>query len=193
MVKKMINSRTTPFDTHKTIAVSTLKCALNNGSDRDIPVTYISKFCDMVMNSMWRCVFNTIAGSELYGDADGFIFNMGGYIDAFYDCDGKRWQGFTYGQVERLERSYPLVVKVFQMAGTDIIEHYLRCMVQIDIELAIEYFSVPYRQRPRGTFRNMEYIAYECRDGRCTAEDIYNRFMEQARELMNYKNNKKEE
>lgn len=53
MVKKMINSRTTPFDTYKTIAVSTLKCALNDGSDRDIPVSYISKFCDMVMNSMW--------------------------------------------------------------------------------------------------------------------------------------------
>jgi hypothetical protein len=193
MVKKMINSRTTPFDTYKTIAVSTLKCALNDGSDRDIPVSYIAKFCDMVMNSMWRCVFNTIAGSELYGDADGFIFNMGGYIDAFYDCDGKRWQGFTYGQVERLERSYPLVVKVFQMVGTDIIEHYLRCMFQIDIELAIEYFSFPYRQRPRGTFRNMEYIAYECRDGMYTAEEIYNRFVERARELMNYKNNKKEE
>lgn len=96
----MINSRTTPFDTYTTIAVSTLKCALNDGSDRDIPVSYISKFCDMVMNSMWRCVFNTIAGSELYGDADGFIFNMGGYIDAFYDCDDKRWQGFTDGQVE---------------------------------------------------------------------------------------------
>ena len=193
MVKEMINSLTTPFDTYKTIAVSTLKCALNDGSDRDIPVSYISKFCDMVMNSMWRCVFNTIAGSELYGDADGFIFNMGGYIDAFYDCDGKRWQGFTDGQVERLERLYPLVVKVFQMAGTDIIEHYLRCMVQIDIELAIEYFSVPLYRQPQGTFRNMEYIAYECRDGRCTAEEIYNSFVKRARELMNYKNNKKEE
>ena len=170
MVKKMINSRTTPFDTYTTIAVSTLKCALNDGSDRDIPVSYISKFCDMVINSMWRCVFNTIAGSELYGDADGFIFNMGGYIDAFYDCDDKRWQGFTDGQVERLERSYSLVTETFQMAGTDIIEHYLRCMFQIDIELAIEYFSVPYRQRQRGIFRNMEHIAWECRDGKLTAE-----------------------
>jgi hypothetical protein len=187
MVKKMINSRPTPFDTYKTIAVSTLKCALNDGSDRDIPVSYISKFCDMVMNSMWRCVFNTIAGSELYGDADGFIFNMGGYIDAFYDCDGKRWQGFTDGQVERLERSYSLVTETFQMAGTDIIEHYLRCMFQIDIELAIEYFSVPYRQRQRGTFRNMEHIAWECRDGKLTAEEIYDIFLSQARKLMHYK------
>jgi hypothetical protein len=142
---------------------------------------------------MWRCVFNTIAGSELYGDADGFIFNMGGYIDAFYDCDGKRWQGFTYRQVERLGRSYSLVTETFQMAGTDIIEHYLRCMVQIDIELAIEYFCVPYRQRQRGTFRNMDYIAYECRDGMRTAEEIYNRFVERAIEMMHYKNNKKEE
>lgn len=79
------------------------------------------------------------------------------------------------------------------MAGTDIIEHYLRCMVQIDIELAIEYFSVPYRQRQRGTFLNMDYIAYECRDGRCTAEEIYNRFMEQAREMMHYNNKQNEE
>jgi hypothetical protein len=39
----------------------------------------------------------------------------------------------------------------------------------------------------------MEYIAYECRDGMYTAEEIYNRFVERARELMNYKNNKKEE
>ena len=37
----MINSRTTPFDTYKTIAVSTLKCALNDGSDRDIPVRQV--------------------------------------------------------------------------------------------------------------------------------------------------------
>ena len=73
------------------------------------------------------------------------------------------------------------------MAGTDIIEHYLRCMFQIDIELAIEYFSVPYRQR--GTFLNMDYMAYECRDGRCTAEEIYNRFVERARELMHYNEN----
>lgn len=185
----MINSHTTLFDTYTTITVSTLKYALNDGSDRDIPVSYISKFCDMVMNSMWRCVFNTIVGSELYGDADGFIFNMGGYIDAFYDCDGKRWQGLTDEQVERLERSYSLVTETFQMAGTDIIEHYLRCMFQIDIELAIEYFSVPYRRRPQGTFRNMEYIAYECRDGRCTAEEIYIRFVKRARELMHYNEN----
>ena len=187
MVKKMINSRTTPFDTYKTIAVSALKCALNDGSDRDIPVSYISKFCDMVMNSMWRCVFNTIAGSELYGDADGFIFNMGGYIDAFYDCDGKRWQGFTDEQVERLERSYSLVTETFQMAGTDIIEHYLRCMVPFDIELAGEYFGAQAGRRQRGTFRNMDYIAYECRDGMRTAEEIYNRFVKRARKLMHYK------
>jgi hypothetical protein len=147
----------------------------------------------MVINSMWRCVFNTIAGSELYGDADGFIFNMGGYIDAFYDCDGKRWQGFTDGQVGRLEKSYPLVVKVFQMAGIDIIEHYLRCMVPFDIELAGEYFGAQAGRRQRGTFRNMDYIAHECRDGRCTAEEIYNRFVKRARELMYYKTNKKEE
>lgn len=123
----------------------------------------------------------------MYGDADGFIFNMGGYIDDFYDCDGKRWQGFTDGQVEQLERSYSLVIETFQMAGTDIIEHYLRCMVQIDIELAIEYFSVPYRQRPRGTFLNMEHIAWECRDGKLTAEEIYDIFLSQARKLMHYK------
>ena len=33
----------------------------------------------------------------------------------------------------------------------------------------------------------------ECRDGMCTAEEIYNRFVKRAREVMNYKNNKKEE
>lgn len=79
------------------------------------------------------------------------------------------------------------------MTGTDIIEHYLRCMFQIDIELAIEYFSVPYRQRPQGTFRNMDYIAYECRNGMRTAEEIYIRFVKQARELMHYNNNQNEE
>ena len=29
----------------------------------------------------------------------------------------------------------------------------------------------------------------ECRDGMCTAEEIYNRFVKRAREVMNYKNN----
>lgn len=33
----------------------------------------------------------------------------------------------------------------------------------------------------------------ECRDGMYTAEEIYNRFVKRAREVMNYKNNKKEE
>lgn len=37
----------------------------------------------------------------------------------------------------------------------------------------------------------MEYIAYECRDGRCTAEEIYIRFVKRARELMHY--NEKDE
>ena len=189
----MINSRTTPFDTYKTIAVSTLKCALNDGSDRDIPVSYISKFCDMVMNSMWRCVFNAIAGCELYGNARGFEFNLGGYIDTYYENDNIRWHGFSDEQVDKLEKAYPDVVQIFKAVGLDIIEHYLRCMVPFDIELAGEYFGAQAGRRPRGTFLNMDYIAYECRDGRCTAEEIYNRFMEQAREMMHYNNKQNEE
>lgn len=188
-----MDKRAIIFDTYTTIAASILNQVINDGSNRDIPMSYISKFCDMVMNSMWRCVFNTIAGSELYGDANGFVFNMGGYIDAFYDCDDKRWQGLTDSQVERIERSYPLIVETFQMAGMDIIEQHLRCMVPFDIELAVEYFSVPVGEAPRGTFRNMEYIAYECRDGMRTAEEIYNRFVERARYMMHYNDNKNEE
>ena len=62
----MINSRTTPFDTFTEIAIQTLKVALNDGSDRDILESYISKFCEFFINYMWQCVFNTIAVSELY-------------------------------------------------------------------------------------------------------------------------------
>ena len=188
-----MNTRTTVFDSCTSISTKLLEQALNDGSEYDIPSKYIYTFCEMVMNSMWRCVFNAIAGCELYGDARGFEFNLGGYIDTYYENDDIRWHGFSDEQVDKIKKAYPDVVKIFKAVGLDIIEHYLRCMVSFNIEMAGEYFGTQAGRRPRGTFRNMNYIAYECRDGRYTAEEIYNRFVERAREMMHYNNNQNEE
>lgn len=130
---------------------------------------------------------------ELYGDVVGFIFNMGGYIDTMHDIDKVRWHGFSDEQVDKLENAYPDVVQIFKAVELDIIEHYLRCMVPFDIELAGEYFCAQAGRRQRGSFWNMDYIAYECRDGMRTAEEIYIRFVERAREMMHYNNNQNEE
>ena len=66
---------------------------------------------------------------------------------------------------------------------------HLRCMVPYDIELAVKYMEE--RPKPLGTFRNMEYIAWECRNGKLTAEEIYDFFLEQGKALMHYNENKK--
>ena len=188
-----MNTRTTVFDSHTSISTKLLQQALNDGSEHDIPSKYIDTFCEMVVNSMWRSVSNAIASCELYGDAWGFEFNLGGYIDTYYENDDIRWHGFSDEQVDKLNKAYPNIVQSFRTIGLDIIEHYLRCMVPFDIELAGEYFGAPAGRRQRGTFRNMDYIAYECRDGMRTAEEIYNRFVERAREMMHYNNNENEE
>lgn len=58
-------------------------------------------------------------------------------------------------------------------------------MVPYDIELAVKYMEE--KPKPLGTFRNMEHIAWECRDGKLTTEEIYDIFLSQARKLMHYK------
>ena len=106
----------------------------------------------MVVNSMQRCVFNAIASCELYGDAWGFEFNLGGYIDTYYENDNMHWHGFSDEQVERLRRAYPDIVQLFRMVALYIIGHEGGSKMQ-------------------------------------TAEDMYNRFVERAREMMHYNEN----
>lgn len=101
--------------------------------------------------------------------------------------DGIRRHGFSDGQATRLKNAYPDIIQPFRNVALDIIEHYLRTIHPHDIERAINYFTTPVGQNPHGTFRNIEYIAYERRDKKPTAEDIYNRFIERARELMHNK------
>jgi hypothetical protein len=67
---------------------------------------------------------------------------------------------------------------IFNMGGGNIDNMY-------DIELAVKYMEE--KPKPFGTFRNMEHIAWECRDGKLTAEEIYDIFLSQARKLMHYK------
>lgn len=122
---------------------------------------------------------------ELYGDADGFIFNMGGYIDTMYDMDEVRWHGFSDKQADELEQCYPKVVEEFREIAQDVIEMHLRCMVPYDIELAVMYMEE--NPMPHGTFRNMEHIALECRNGKLRAEEIYDIFLSRARKVKNYK------
>lgn len=177
------------FDSHIIAAAKCLREALNDGGERDIPNRYIDKFCEVVANSMWRGVFGAIASFELYGDVGGFEFNLGGYIDTYYETDNIRWRGFSNEQVDRLHNAYPDIVHSFKTIGLEIIEHYLRRMAQSDIERAVKNFSIPSGQRPSGISRNMEYIAYECKDGRRGAEDIYNCFLERVKELMNHNEN----
>ena len=110
---------------------------------------------------------------------------MGGYIDTMYDIDEVRWHGFSEKQVAELEQCYPKVVEEFREIVLDVIEIHLRCMVPYDIELAVKYMAE--KPKPLGTFRNMEHIAWECRNGELTAEEIYDIFLSKARKLMHYK------
>ena len=73
-----MKTRTTIFDAHISTAANILNAAVNADTEHNIPERYISYFCELVVNSMWRSVSNAIAGMELYGDVVGFIFNMGG-------------------------------------------------------------------------------------------------------------------
>ena len=181
-----MNSRSTMFDSYISIAATLLQQALNDGGEHDLPDKYINNFCEMVVTSMWRCVFNAITSFELYGDTGRFEFNLSGYIDTYYENDNIHWRGFSDEQVNRLKRAYPNIVQSFKDAGLDIIEHYLRALSDYDIERAVEYVTTPAGQKPRGTFRNLEYIAYECKDGRRSAEEIYNSFLKQAKRLIHY-------
>ena len=147
-----MNTHTTILDSYISTATRLLQQALNDGGKYDIPSKYINTFCEMVVNSMQRCVFNAIASCELYGDAWGFEFNLGGYIDTYYENDNMRWHGFSDEQVERLRRAYPDIVQLFRMVAWYIIGH-------------------------------------ECGSKMQTAEDMYNRFVERAREMMHYNEN----
>ena len=180
-----MKTRTTIFDIRISDITSVLKVALNGDAEHPVEERYVKAFCERVVNSMWRCVSGAIATMELYGDAEGFIFNMGGYIDAMYDMDEVRWKGFSDKQVDELERCYPQVVQLFREVALDIIEMYLRCMVPYDIELAAKYIE----NSPHGTFRNMEHIAWECRNDKLTAVELYDIFLVRARKLMHYKEN----
>lgn len=180
-----MKTRTTIFDARISAIAEILNAAVLSDEKRPIPERYISRFCDQVVGLIWRSVSNAIASMELYGDAGGFIFNMGGYIDTMYDADEVRWHGFSDKQAEELERCYPKVVEEFREIALDIIEMHLRCMVPYDIELAVK--SMQDKPKPPGTFRNMERIAWECRNGELTAEEIYDIFLSQARKLMHYK------
>lgn len=181
-----MNTRTTVFDSYASIVAGLLRQALNDGSEHDIPNKYINNFCEMVVNSMWRCVYSAIASFELFGDIRRFEFNLGGYIDTYYENDGIRWLGFREEQVNRLKRVYPDIVQSLRDAGLDIIEHYLRALSDYDIERAVEYVTAPVEQKSRGVFRNLEYIAYECKDGRRSAEEIYNCFLERVKRLIQF-------
>jgi hypothetical protein len=163
-----------------------LNAALNLDAERPIPERYVSYFCEQVVNSMWRCVSSAIVSMELYGDVEGFIFNMGGYIDSMYDMDEVRWHGFSEKQVDELEKYYPKVVKEFREIALDVIEVHLRCIVPYDIEQAAKCLE----NSPHGTFLNMEHIARECRNGKRTAEEIYDIFLSQTRTLMHYNESK---
>lgn len=180
-----MKTRTTIFDSRMSAIADILNAAVNTDAEHQIPERYIGYFCELVVNSMWRSVSNAIAGMELYGDVVGFIFNMGGYIDTMHDIDKVRWHGFSDKQADELDRCYAKVVQIFREIALDIIEMHLRCMVPYDIELAVKYMEE--KPKPLGTFRNMEYIAWECRDGKLTAEEIYDIFLSQARKLMHYK------
>ena len=73
-----MTNRITAFDTYKSSASNLLMKVLNDGSEDDIPEKYIDCFCAMVVNSMCRCVCNAVRSCELFGDASGFEFNLGG-------------------------------------------------------------------------------------------------------------------
>ena len=179
-----MKTRATIFDAHISTAANILNAAVKVDKEHHIPERYINYFCELVANSMWRSVKNAIVSMELYGDPDGFIFNMGGYIDTMHDNDDVRWHGFSFKQANELERCYPNVVEIFREAALDIIEIHLRCMVPHDIERSRELRE---SSESRGTFRNMENISWLCQDAKPTEEEVYNEFLREARKLMHYK------
>ena len=179
-----MKTRITIFDAQISTAANILNAAVNADPEHLIPERYISYFCELVVNSMWRSVSNAIAGMELYGDIVGFISNIGGYIDSMYDNDKVRWHGFSDRQADELDKCYPKVVQVFRDIALDIIEMHLRCMVTHDIERSRELRE---SSESRSTFRNMENISWLCQDAKPTAEEVYNEFLREARKLMHYK------
>lgn len=179
-----MKTRATIFDAYISTAANILNAAVKVDEEHHIPEQYISYFCELIVNSMWRSVSNAIASMELYGDGVGFIFNMGGYIDTMYDIDKVRWHGFSDKQADELDRCYTKVVQIFREIALDIIEMHLRCMVPHDIERSRELRE---SSESRGTFRNMENIYWLCQDAKPTAEEVYNKFLSETRELMHYK------
>lgn len=72
-----MKTRITIFDAQISTAANILNATVKVDEEHHIPERYISYFCELVVNSMWRSVSNAIAGMELYGDVVGFIFNRG--------------------------------------------------------------------------------------------------------------------
>ena len=179
-----MKTRSTIFDAHISTVANILNAAVRVDEEHHIPERYISYFCELVVNSMWRSVSNAIASMELYGDVVGFIFNIGGYIYTMYDNDKVHWHGFSDKQADELDKCYPKVVKVFREIALDIIEMHLRSMVPYDIERSRKLRE---SSESRGTFRNMGNIPWLCKDAKPTAEEVYNEFLREARKLMHYK------
>ena len=176
-----MRTRSTTFDFYLTTASKLLDSALNDGGKEDIPQNYIEQFCDKVCGFMWRNIRGAIVGMELYGSAEGFVFNMGGYIDAFYEADQIRWRGFSEQQETRLKESYNQVVRAFKLVALDIIEMYLRCINRADVERAERLKSS--EGGVQGSFRNLEEIAWLCREKFPTASEVYDIFYYEVSEL----------
>lgn len=185
-----MKTRITAFDIYIAAAADILNAALNEGTDTEhlIPERYISRFCELVVNSMWRNVYSAIAYFELFGDASHFSLNLEGYIDTYHEIDETPWCGFSGRQSDELGRCYPKVVQVFREVALDIIEMYLRCMEPYDIERSIKLKE---SSEPKGTFRNMEHIASLCQEASPTANEVYDIFLNWARILMHYKGKEK--
>ena len=179
-----MTTRPTIFDLYKSVAATALKNALKDESS-PIKGEYIDKFCRHATSLLWADIYNGIASLELYGDDDSFIFNLGGYIDAYHDIDNLRWGGFTDRQLEGLSNAYPEVTKAFRNFSVDIIEMYLRSIRDCDIRRITERRSNDdEHETPHSRFRNLEQIAWLCQDGILTAEEVYKIFIERVNCLM---------
>lgn len=176
-----MRTRSTAFDLYLATAAKFLDKALNDGGEDDIPSTYIERFCDVVCASMWRNVRGAILAMELYGAKDRFVFNLGGYIDNFYNNDHIRWRGFSETQERRLEEYYTQIVRAFKLIALDIIEMYLRSINRADIE-RVERLNLS-GEGVRGSFRNLEEIAWLCREKFPTASEVYDFYCFEVSEL----------
>lgn len=182
-----MKTRTTIFDQYTSAAVSFLEQAVNNGGKRDVPRDYIERFCDITLQLLWSDVDSAIMSQELYGDAEGFEFNLGGYIDTYYENDGIRWRGWTAKQVEGLKECYPRIVQLFRDAALDIIEMYLRSICDSHVERAKRWVEWKHTEfGGGGTFRNLEKIAWLCLDAKPTAEKVYDIFLKKAQRLQHF-------